>query len=246
VVRLHAAPCYGSGVTAPSERRFDRSSRRRLNGHTAHLFRGDTLFASVARAVCEAECLPRKELFEAWEVAKRVRRHYRGGQVVELCAGHGLLAHLLLLLDDSSPQALCVDRRRPPSADGVARALVRHWPRLAGRVRYLEQSIDRVAMPDEALVVSVHACGGLSDMVLDRALEVRGRVALVPCCHALDRNDSGQLDGWLPGAMAIDVTRAHRLRSAGYRVRTKTIPADITPENRLLLGEPIAAAASKR
>jgi hypothetical protein len=39
-------------------------------------------------------------------------------------------------------------------------------------------------------------------------------------------------------ALAIDVTRAARLRAAGYVVHTQTIPAAITPKNRLLLGEP--------
>jgi hypothetical protein len=38
--------------------------------------------------------------------------------------------------------------------------------------------------------------------------------------------------------LAIDATRAARLARAGYRVRTQTIPAAITPKNRLLLGDP--------
>ena len=61
---------------------FDRSSRRRPTRHSARLFPEDTLFHRIARVVCEAECLPRKELFEAWEVAKRVRRRMRGRPVV--------------------------------------------------------------------------------------------------------------------------------------------------------------------
>ena len=65
-----------------------RSSRNVLNRHTAERFAGDPLFARIARAVCEAECLPRKELFEAWESAKRIRRQMRGGPIVELAAGH--------------------------------------------------------------------------------------------------------------------------------------------------------------
>ena len=59
--------------------------------------------------MCRAGTLPGKELFEAWEVARRVRRKYRGGRVVDLACGHGLLAHIMLLLDDRSAQALAVD-----------------------------------------------------------------------------------------------------------------------------------------
>jgi hypothetical protein len=36
----------------------------------------------------------------------------------------------------------------------------------------------------------------------------------------------------------VDVMRAVRLEQRGYRVWTQTIPAAITPKNRLLLGEP--------
>jgi len=39
-------------------------------------------------------------------------------------------------------------------------------------------------------------------------------------------------------ALAIDAVRVSRLNSLGYRVRTQTIPVEITPKNRLILAEP--------
>jgi len=87
-------------------------------------------------------------------------------------------------------------------------------------------------------VVSVHACGGLTDLVLERAMAAGARVAVLPCCHDLAGSDTGGLQGWLDGPLAVDVTRAALLRSRGYRVYTQLIPGDITPKNRLLLGEP--------
>ncbi len=227
------------------EPRWDRSSRARLNAHAARLFTGETLFERVARTVCEAECLPRKELYEAWEVARRVRRHFRGGNIVEPCAGHGLLAYLLLLLDDTSPRALCIDTRKPATAERLAAVLEARWPRLSGRVSYQETRLE--AFDDATaceLVVGVHLCGNLTDRVLDLAISQRARVAVMPCCHAHGVSDTGALNGWLPGSVAIDVMRAQRLRAAGYQIRTKTIPADITPQNRLLMGEPSMAAVT--
>jgi hypothetical protein len=44
----------------------------------------------------------------------------------------------------------------------------------------------------------------------------------------------------LEPALAIDVVRAARLGAGGYRVWTQTIPRDITPKNRLLLGAAFA------
>jgi SAM-dependent methyltransferase len=217
---------------------MDRSSRNRLNERHLSGFSGDTLFDRIARAVCTAGCLPRKELFEAWETARRVRRRFRGGRVVDLACGHGLLAYTLLLLDNSSPDALAVDLHVPQSALALATALEEAWPRLRGRVRFEEGRIEDIELTRDDLIVSVHACGGLTDLVLDRALAAGARVAVLPCCHNLDDGDMGGLHGWLDGPLAVDATRAARLRAHGYKVYTQTIPPDITPKNRLLLAEP--------
>lgn len=227
---------------APSAPPTNLSLRSRLTRNHVGNYPGETLFERIARTACEAECLPRKELYESWEVARRVRKRYRGGRVVDLAAGHGLVAILLLLLDDTSREALCVDIRRPASAEPLLASFVARWPRLAGRVRFQESRIDDVPLEPGDLVVSAHACGPLTDLVLERAIGARARVAVLPCCHSFGKGDAGGLDGWLDGALAIDVTRAGRLRAAGYDVRTQQIPAEITPKNRLLLGSPVPGA----
>lgn len=217
---------------------MDRSSRNRLTDRQLDLFPGETLFDRIARAVCHAGCLPRKELFEAWEVARRVRRRFRGGRVVDLACGHGLLAGILLLLDDSSPMALGIDRALPASAAKLQAVLEASWPRLRGRVALQCGELEGVELTVDDLVVSVHACGGLTDLVIDRAVQARARLAVLPCCHDLESGAGVELRGWLDGPLAMDVTRATKLQAAGYRVVTQLIPAEITPKNRLLLAEP--------
>jgi hypothetical protein len=218
---------------------FSPSSRGRLTDRDLGRFPGDTLFLRLARAVCHAGCVPRKELYEAWEMARRVRRLFRGGRVIDLGAGHGLLAHVMLLLDDSSPTALVVDTRLPPSSATLHAALVQAWPRLRGRVALLGRALDDVAIDPTDVVVSSHACGALTDCVLDRAVAARARVAVLPCCHDLATCDAGELSGWVDGPVAIDVVRALHLRERGYRIWTQAVPAAITPKNRLLLGAPL-------
>jgi hypothetical protein len=183
--------------------------------------------------------LPRKELYETWETARRVRRLFRGGRVVDLGTGHGLLAHLMLLLDDTSPHALAVDKVVPPSAATLHGALVDRWPRLNGRVHFLESPLDSVVILSTDIVMSIHACGRLTDVVLERAIAARARVAVLACCHDVDVCDAGGLSGWMDNALAIDVMRAHWLAGAGYRIWTQVIPANITPQNRLLIGSPL-------
>jgi len=217
---------------------FAPSSKARLTSHDLARFPAGTHFDRIARAVCAAGCLPRKELFEAWEVARRVRRRFRGGRIVDLCAGHGLLGQIMLLLDDSSAGVLAVDHRLPPSSSTLACALASVWPRLSGRVTLKEMPLEDVDLCDDDVVVSVHACGALTDRVIDRAVMARCRLAVLPCCHDLDRAETGKLTGWLDGPVAVDVMRATKLRAIGWQVWTQTIPEAITPHNRLLIASP--------
>jgi hypothetical protein len=223
----------------PSSVSFDRSSRSKLTMRDIGRFASTSLFDRVARTVCRAECLPRKELYEAWEVARRVRRRFRGGRVVDLACGHALLAHLMLVLDDTSERALAVDLRVPGSADGIARAMCAEWPRLEGRIAVSHAAIEDVEVGARDVVLSVHACGALTDAVLDKAIAARARVAVLPCCHDARLGDQGGLGGWLDAPLAIDATRVARLRTAGYSVHTQRIPEEVTPKNRLILAEPI-------
>lgn len=223
---------------------FARSSKGRLTSHDLGRFASESLFDRLGRAVCAAGCLPRKELYEAWEVARRARRLFRGGRIVDLAAGHGLLAHVMLILDDASPEALSVDTAVPASSAKLHQALVAAWPRLAGRVTCVSRGLDAVALQASDVVMASHACGALTDAVLERATRARARVVVLPCCHDLETCEAGELTGWLDGPLAIDVMRAQRLREGGYRVWTQSIPDAITPKNRLLLGAPLDAPSS--
>ena len=216
-------------------KRFSHGSKGRLTRRDLGRFPSATLFDRIARAVCEAGCLPRKELYESWEVARRARRKFRGGRVIDLGAGHGLLAHLMLILDDTSSSALAVDIKLPPSASKVQAALVRGWPRLEGRVVFVSGGPNAIAIEPDDVVVSCHACGAFADEVIDAACAAGARLAVLPCCHDARTSDAGDLTGWMDPALAIDAVRALRLRAQGYQVRTQTIPATVTPKNRLIL-----------
>jgi hypothetical protein len=164
--------------------------------------------------------------------------------VVDLACGHGLVAWLMLILDDTSPSALAVDARLPPSSASLMTAMTRAWPRLAGRVSLEERPISDVTLDARDVAVATHACGALTDAVLDRVLEARARVALLPCCHDGQTCDSGGLLGWFDLESAVDATRAARLRAHGYSVGTQVIPRAITAKNRLLLGAPLLGATA--
>jgi hypothetical protein len=170
-------------------------------------------------------------------MAKRVRRRYRGGRILDLACGHGLLAHIMLILDDSSASALAVDQKIPLNAEKLSHALITSWPRLKNRIIYRQAFVQEITISPDDIVVSAHACGSLTDLILDKAVERHARVAVLPCCHDLKVSATGGLEGWMDKPLAVDTVRAMRLKSEGYRIVTQKIPGDITPKNRLLMGE---------
>ena len=164
---------------------------------------------------------------------------------MDLAGGHGLLAHIMLLLDDTSSLAVVIDTTIPSSADKLHASLVSAWPRLERRIKFRAVSIDDVALEPTDVVVSAHACGTLTDQIIDRATFVRARVAVLPCCHDLRASDTGDLTGWIDGPLAVDIMRVQRMRAHGYQVWTQTIPSEITPKNRLLIGAPRSAGTAR-
>src|SRR5688500_1888805 len=132
--------------------------------HDVDRFTGDTMFDRLGRAVCAAGCLPRKELYESWETARRARRVFRGGRVVDLGGGHGLLAHVMLILDGSSPLAIVADPHPVAAGPVLHHALVATWPHLAGRVSFESVGMEEVEIAAGDVVVSNHACGKLTDV----------------------------------------------------------------------------------
>ncbi len=215
-----------------------KSSKNRLMPQHADLFHDDSLFHKIARTVCRAGVLPRKELYEAWETARRVRRRFRGGRIVDLACGHGLLAHIMILLDNSSSHALAVDTHIPESAAQLSRVLAEEWPKLENRVQYQCKDLADVGLLSTDIVVSAHACGSLTDVIIDRAQAACARVAVLPCCHDLKTCSDGGLSGWMDAGLAVDAVRALKLSSMGYEIHIAKIPDTITPKNRLLMGRP--------
>jgi len=139
---------------------------------------------------------------------------------------------------DARPQCRPISKKLPASSAKLHRVLVEAWPRLTRRVAFIEGALETVEILDTDVVVSSHACGALTDVVLARAAAAHARVAVLPCCHDLALGEDGGVSGWIDGPLAIDIRRAYQLSERGYRIWTQTISGDITPKNRLLLGAP--------
>ena len=87
-------------------------------------------------------------------------------------------------------------------------------------------------------MANAQSTSSIDDTVKTASFASGARVAVMPCCHDLDVAETGDLTGWLDGPTAVDVVRVSHLRARGWRVWTQTIPATITPHNRLLMAAP--------
>ena len=211
----------------------------RLTKRDLDRFPDDTLFDRLARTVCEAGCLPRKELYEAWEMARRVRRLFRGGRVLDLGGGHGLLAQVMLLLDDSSPNALVIDKTLPRvEREAARRARCRRGRgcRDASRLSPARSTTSTFSTPTSSCRVTRAARSpiGFSIAPQPRVRASRSCRAATISIQAM----TADCPGGSTAPLAIDIVRAMRLAQQGYRIWTQAIPAGITPKNRLLLGAP--------
>jgi hypothetical protein len=240
------------------------------------------LFDEFASAICLSGAVARKEVFETWTAALFIHERFFAGpecndsmrRVADVAGGHGLLAWALLVLDDhycttnsqaasdnklSPPPltAFTIDCKMPRSADAISATMLERYPHLEGRFDFVEARLEQLRPHPSCLLVSVHACAGLSDVLVATAAAHSCRIALVPCCHSRKKK---QLEGIAATSLAkqeyqaiidipsntaipdladlLDNARITVLKMAGFDVDTARLPALFTAKNLLILASP--------
>jgi len=167
----------------------------------------------------------------------------KGGIVVELGAGHGLLSALFAMSGKAS--ALAVDKRYDASTPAGIRTLLKFRPYLAAYVRWQAAVLSPDAkLEPVAAILGIHSCGDLTDYALREAVRQRANVGVMPCCHGIkatgtERVCAEYLDfsTWgVGGETAIDIGRAWWLREQGYRVHVGKVQEGVTGQPRILTG----------
>eukprot|EP00934_Nitzschia_sp_Nitz4_P005675 Nitzschia sp. Nitz4//scaffold243_size29414//15087//16436//NITZ4_008059-RA/size29414-processed-gene-0.7-mRNA-1//-1//CDS//3329543840//5665//frame0 len=256
------------------DRQAQKRGKNKLQPRHMEEFPSESLFDQFARVVCQAGVVARKELFETWAMALYVSNCFESQglfrstrRLADLACSHGLLSWaLLLLLEQTSSSTtsedeieasnikpltpvsvVCVDLHMPKSAETIAAAMVRQWPHLKNCWDYVEGPAEAIVPDSSTLLMGVHACGLLSDKILQLAMSGSSPLALIPCCHSKKLLPVDQADDLLKQpsftlADWIDQYRIQRLEQGGFSVYEAFLPEVVSPKNRIILAIPTEQA----
>lgn len=204
-----------------------------------------------------------KEFKEAYSFANAVKSFFGKHAfdvVIDVAGGHGALA-ALILLTTSATKGVVVDPANVGNG-GVQRAWGNFLKEKSLTYKYeclrtgLPSMVDALLKADippcRILVVACHACQHLSDEILQISCKTYGvAAAVMPCCQ----KDTSPGGSWkstsknlgVPFATVMDLLLAGKAMtwSLPYDVRMKTIDANITPQNRVILCRPLMKPSSK-
>ncbi|MFC1526102.1 methyltransferase [Candidatus Latescibacterota bacterium] len=201
-------------------------------------FSSSRLIDSLIRDLVLGHVIRWKEILESFEFFSETRKVVRSASMADVCCGHGLTGILFALLEKSVEQVRLIDESLPASTVRVLETAIQLGPWVKEKVSTTESGLTRLesSLPDGTAVLAVHGCGSLTDQALDLAMEVAGPVAVMPCCcHPRLPGAPPVLFRELGVKDGVDVHRTYRLSDAGYHVRWRYVPEDITPMNRIIL-----------
>ncbi|OEU14221.1 hypothetical protein FRACYDRAFT_240755 [Fragilariopsis cylindrus CCMP1102] len=151
----------------------------------------------------------------------------------------------------SSISAVCIDLKMPKSSETVATVFKETFYNSNSTDEctesnldfwnYVEGPIEYIIPHSSTLLVGIHACGTLSDKIIDLALSSNSPLALVPCCHTKKQFTTDQKNDFTTQTQKYSLTdfidnyRKQKLMDHGYTVHEVFIPSEFTPKNRVLL-----------
>jgi hypothetical protein len=204
-------------------------------------FDSDRMGDKLVRALAMDEVIPVKEILESCEFFERVRKEIRAETIADLCCGHGLLGILFGVFERRTKHVILIDTTEPPCQRKLLKQVAQIAPWIQDKLQLKIGKIDTVQqIPHEnTSIVSSHACGLLTDQCIETAISINGNVAVMPCCYPKHQCPAPRaLQFALGHEVAFDVDRTYRLENANYHVRWTSIPNQITPMNRIIIGRP--------
>lgn len=188
--------------------------------------------------------------------------------VYDLCSGHGLTGMLFAACNPPTKgrvvNTILVDRTEPPSFKILSGLIGQICPWLKDVIHFEAMSLEEFqSMKQKSdinknnfdnyddndddddeddiaqLVIATHACGSLTDKVLEIAVDLGAcGIAAMPCCYTgTDKGTPYGIKRALGVSWAADIRRCFYLNDNNYHSDLATIPKEITPMNRIIFAE---------
>lgn len=205
-----------------------------------NLFKGNSLQSKILKVLADAQLLPIKEVLECFEYFAQIRKHVRSRVMCDLCCGHGLLGVIFAVFEKDVEKVYLVDKVEPPSRQKLLSEIITVAPWIEQKIINVSEEISSNSqwLEEGMSIVSAHACGSLTDLCIDVAFKVKGNIAILPCCYPKKKCPAPQaIQDDLGFETAFDIDRTYRLKNADYHIRWQSIPAEISPMNRVIVGK---------
>ncbi|MEK6937838.1 MAG: methyltransferase [Nanoarchaeota archaeon] len=152
--------------------------------------------------------------------------------IYDLCCGKGILGRYFSSL---GKDVIAVDHHQN-------RYLREHPFQETERYHFQTSDLwEEYSLQPYSLVLSLHACGNLTDRVIELSVASQSDVAVMTCCHEKRIFFPDLLEGTShtneDKSYRQDRIRVNYLSKQGYETSIFTVPEDITPKNRILLGK---------
>lgn len=187
--------------------------------------------------------MPEKEFYEAKEFYTKIKpvffEYFRLknddqlDQVIDFCSGNGLNG-IFWLLHQAAASVSFVDNKDNSNFNKLEYLL---GP-------YISNSSFSESIPDvskeKTAFTAIHACGELTDWLIDTAVKTRKPFGVMPCCHLNDNNviKKSILNYFSAKDECIDIARIITIKQSNYRVLVRNISKTITDKNRIIVGVP--------
>src|SRR3989344_1059525 len=161
--------------------------------------------------------------------------------LLELCCGHGLLG-FWWIYSGLVQESVLIDKKETRRLTKILR--ISEQREINCRFMnndLLQESFDWTRYEsDKTRILAVHACGELSDRIIDISLSSGIPFALVTCCHkratnrrvyTLKNPPDPRLMNYERYADYLDCLRKQYLREKGWTARLEHLPRNISPEN---------------
>jgi len=172
--------------------------------------------------------------------------------IKDLCCGHGLTGMLFLAclppgrIQNTTAQTILVDQTKPQSHSILRDCISEICPWVSEEtVTFISSPLEKYTLNEmreedgATIVISTHACGSLTDKVVEYSIDTKvSSIAVMPCCYTgTDRGAPYGIRRMLGVSLSADIRRSFHLQDHDYHVDFASIPKAITPMNRIILAE---------